>query len=374
MTDLPAAARRTVLEHPPKDAMPPLSRVSGPAGRRTMAARAALTAGLLLSTILPAALLAVATAPCTAQEPGSRTPAAPQFRADEEAVRAAARGYLEALERGDGRTLAAMWTPDGDIVDDDGRVMNGRATVAATAPVDAAARPAFELRETSLRFLSADVAVEDGAVQVKPPGSTAVHTGHFTALWVRQAGGWKLAGLRESRIDAAAAAPKLADLEWMVGEWTIVDETAGRRPAAAAAAPSTGPSDQPAMEVSVRWDEGRMFLVREMKLVRQTPTGQSAAAHITQRIGWDPLSRQLRSWSFGSDGSHAESTWTREGDTWIARAMAVMPDGSQTSTLNLYTYDGADRCTWRSLPTHVGGEHLPQVTMTMVRKKGGDGR
>jgi hypothetical protein len=54
--------------------------------------------------------------------------------------------------------------------------------------------------------------------------------------------------------------------------------------------------------------------------------------------------------------------------------MAVLPDGTQASSLNLYSYDGADRYTWRSLPTHVGGEHLPQVTMTMVRKKGAAGR
>ena len=353
--------------------MPPLSRMSGPVGRRTMAALAMLAADALPPMVLPAMLLAVATAPCTAQEPGRRTPAAPQRQADEEAVRAAARAYLEALDRGDGRTLAAMWTTDGDIVDDDGRVMNGRETVAATVPpADAAVRPASELREASLRFLSADVAVEDGEVKVTPPGSTAVHTGHFTALWVRQAGEWKLAGLRESRIDAAAAAPKLADLEWMVGDWTVVDEPTARQQAADA--PQAGSTDQPSMEVTVRWDDGHAFLVREMKVVRNTPAGRSATAHITQRIGWDPLSRQLRSWSFSSDGGHAESTWTREGDTWIARAMAVMPDGSQTSSLNLYTYDGADRYTWRSLPTHVGGEHLPQVTMTMVRKKGSDAR
>jgi hypothetical protein len=48
--------------------------------------------------------------------------------------------------------------------------------------------------------------------------------------------------------------------------------------------------------------------------------------------------------------------------------MAVMPDGTQTSSLNIYSYDGADRCTWRSVPTHVGGEHVPHVTMTMIRK------
>ncbi len=310
-----------------------------------------------------------------AQESGGRAAVAPQRQGDEAAVRAAARAYVEALDRGDGRALAAMWTPDGDIVDDDGRVTNGRETVAATTPAAAdASRPAFDLRETSLRFLGGDVAVEDGEVRVTPPGSTAVHTGHFTALWVRQEGGWKLAGLRESRIGATADAPKLADLAWMVGDWTVVEEQGGRGQDAAAPPREAAANDQPAMEVSVRWDEGRTFLLREMKAVRKTPAGQSAVSHITQRIGWDPLSRQLRSWSFSSDGGHAESVWTREGDTWVARAMAVLPDGTQTSSINLYSYDGGDRYTWRSVPTHVGGEHLPQVTMTMVRKKGAAGR
>ena len=67
-------------------------------------------------------------------------------------------------------------------------------------------------------------------------------------------------------------------------------------------------TDQPAMEVSVRWDEGHAFLLREMKVVRKTAAGQSAVSHITQRIGWDPLSRQLRSWSFSSDGGHARAS------------------------------------------------------------------
>jgi hypothetical protein len=47
-----------------------------------------------------------------------------------------------------------------------------------------------------------------------------------------------------------------------------------------------------------------------------------------------------------------------------------MPDGSQTASVNIYTADGPDRCTWRSVPTHVGGEQLPQTMITLVRKKG----
>lgn len=353
--------------------MHPSPRPSAPLRARLAAAVPPGVTGLTV----PAAVLAVAVAiagGAAAQQPGGSPGGTVQRQGDEEGVRAAARAYVAALERGDGRALAAMWTPDGDVVDDDGRVTNGRETVAAaTPPADDASRPKFDLRETRLRFLAADVAVEDGEVTVTPPGSTAVHTGHFTALWVRQAGAWKLAGLRESRIGASTDAPRLTDLEWMVGEWTVVEEHAAspRRPDGA---DQPAAADQPAMEVSVRWDEGRAFLLREMKVLRKTAGGTAAVSHITQRIGWDPLSRQLRSWSFGSDGGRAESIWSRDGDTWVARAVTVLPDGTQTSSLNIYSYDGADRCTWRSLPTHVGGEHLHQTELTMVRKKGAAGR
>ena len=58
----------------------------------------------------------------------------------------------------------------------------------------------------------------------------------------------------------------------------------------------------------------------------------------------------------------------------MAEARAVMPDGRQTSSLNIYTYDGKDRCAWRSVPTHIGGEHVPRVDLTMIRKPEAAGR
>ena len=96
---------------------------------------------------------------------------------------------------------------------------------------------------------------------------------------------------------------------------------------------------------------------------------EAAGTRLTQHIGWDPLARQVVSWAFGSDGSHGEATWSQEDGTWIARTRSVLPDGTQTSSLNFYTYDGTGRCNWRSIHTHVGGEHAPQVAMTMVRKR-----
>lgn len=280
---------------------------------------------------------------------------------DEQGLRAAAQRYREALDRGDGKALAALWTADGDIVDEQGNVLGGRTTVAATVPPAAdAPRPAFRVNDTKLRFLTDAVAVEDGTVEVSVPGLTRPLKGRFSATWVREADGWKITALREDRLDAPPGAETLEDLDWMVGDWVILDERAGK--------PAAAGQEKPAIEMSVRWNANRTFLLRDVKIAAPGDAGDAAALHVTQRIGWDPLSRQLRSWVFSSDGGHGEATWSRDGDSWVARTTGVLPDGSQTSSLNIYTFDGKNRCAWRSLPTHVGGEHTPPVNMTMIRK------
>lgn len=329
--------------------MPP---VLPPSGRhvRTPCRNTALCRALAVS----AALVALAGA---AEPPDERG-------RDKQAIRAAAQAYQDALGRGDTQSLADLWAPDGDIIDDDGRVLAGRTTVSLAPPSAqpaAAARPDITVRETAIRFITDDVAIEDGTVEVRIPGGAALE-GRFSATWVRHEGGWKLAALREARGNEPSGAERLADLDWMVGDWSVVDE--------GAAAPDA--AEKPTIELAVRWNAGRTFLLRDMKII--APGAKEPAVHVTQRIGWDPLSRSLRSWGFSSDGGHGEATWIRDGGSWVARTAFVEPDGSQTSALNIYTYDGKDRCTWRSLPTHVGQEHTPQVNKTLIRKPQGAGR
>jgi uncharacterized protein (TIGR02246 family) len=282
---------------------------------------------------------------------------------DEKAIRAAGVAYQDALTKGDGKALAALWTADGDIVDAHGAVMKGRDTMALTTPPASGAQsPAFRIHDTSLRFLTPDVALEDGMIDILVPGATTPLAGRFSATWVRQGGAWKIAGLREAQLPGATGSAQLADLDWMVGDWTVVEN----------APPESKAAPRPAMEVSVRWNAGRTFLLRDMKITPAATSGAEPLApmHVTQRIGWDPLSRQIRSWVFSADGGHGEAFWSRDGSSWLARTTAVLPDGSQTSSLNVYTYDGKDRCTWQSFHTHTGGEHLPPVNMTMIRKPG----
>lgn len=271
--------------------------------------------------------------------------------ADEAAIRAAAAAYIAALDHGDGEKLAALWTADGDIVDAAGNVFNGRDAV--TIDKAATGRPEFKIQETRLRFLGDDIAIEDGTVEVVPTAGQPL-TGRFSATWVKRDSAWKLAALREARGEGPSPAAALVELDWMVGDWMVVDD------------PAAGPAEgHPVIEVACRWNDAKTYLTRVMTI---THSPDVPPLEITQRIGWDPLSKTIRSWVFGSDGSHGEADWSRDGRSWVAQARAVLPDGSQTTSLNIYTYDGKDRCAWRSLPTHVGAEHVPPVNMTMIRK------
>jgi uncharacterized protein (TIGR02246 family) len=279
----------------------------------------------------------------------------PPRASDEAAIRAAAKTYVEALAKGDDAAMAALWTPDGDVVDAYGNLLAGRRAVDADAPKkdEQSERPEFRIQETRLRFLTADVAIEDGSVEVLPPTGPPL-SGRFSATWVKHEGAWKLAAVREARGEDPSPEAALADLDWMVGDWVVVD--------------APGRQDDPArpqIEVSAHWNASKTYLTRTMTI---TPGGNVPPLEITQRIGWDPLSKSVHSWVFGSDGSHGEANWTRDGKSWVAQARAIHPDGSQSTSLNIYTYDGKDRCVWKSLPTHVGSEAMPTVNMTMVRK------
>lgn len=165
-----------------------------------------------------------------------------------------------------------------------------------------------------------------------------------------------LVGGRLTAEDAAPAAdgPMLEELDWMVGEWVLVpDDEAATKQAGA-------------MRMSVRWDEGRAFLVREATLTPPEESGEPVVT-LQQRIGWDPLVDRIRSWSFSSDGSRGEATWFREGDSWVVRGTAVLPDGTQRNSTNIYTFEGKDRIAWRVVRPALGDDAGLPTRATWVR-------
>ncbi len=85
---------------------------------------------------------------------------------------------------------------------------------------------------------------------------------------------------------------------------------------------------------------------------------------------WDPLVDRIRPWSFSSDGSRGEATWFPDNGSWIVRGTAVLPDGTQTSSINIYTFDGKDRCAWRVVRPALAADADPPTRATWVRDAG----
>lgn len=291
---------------------------------------------------------------------GGATAADALPEADIAAIRATAAAYRTALEKGDLDAMRKAWTADGDIVDGWGNLLSAKDVSAVVADPKVAARPEFRVGETRLRFVTADVALEDGSVDVILPGTKVPIEGSFTAVWVRQSGVWKIAGLRESERPVAPKAAMLEDLDWLVGDWVL--ETDG-----GAAADDAQP-----MEMTVRWDAGRTFLVRDARLKSRDADGEPTVVDLHQRIGWDPVVGRIRSWSFSTDGSRGEATWFRDGDSWVTRGSAVLPNGKQVDSVSIYSYDGIDRCTWRTMPEPLTSTAGLPDRATWVRKPGSD--
>jgi uncharacterized protein (TIGR02246 family) len=286
--------------------------------------------------------------------------ASPERAADEQAIRAAAAAYQKAVESGDEAAVASLWLADGDIIDAAGnRIAAPVAAAAPTSPDGAGSAgsgtvaPECRVSPTSIRFVGPDTAIEDGTLEIVPQTGAAL-AGRFSAVWVRHEGRWKLAAVREAASEPPMGAEALAELDWLVGDWLVVEDPDA----------PTEPG-RPAIEVSARWNDERTFLTRELT---STVAPGEPPVRITQRIGWDPLAKSIHSWVFGSDGTHGEAIWTRDGQSWIAQARTVGPDGTQGSTVTTYTPVGQDRCLWRSVPTDVGGRQLPAVDLVMVRK------
>jgi len=267
---------------------------------------------------------------------------------DRRAIEAAGNAYQSALEKGDATAIAKLWMPDGDIVDGLGESITAKELVAQEAAAAKTGRtmPKVKLSETAIRFLSADVAIEDGTAEVTIPGVSGKVRGHFTAGWFRSGDGWKLSFLRESRLDPASGRAKLSDLEPLVGTWKPA--TTGER----------------AIRINSRWNRDKTFLLRDMTIVAD----DKREIEVNQRIGIDPVSGGIHSWNFSSDGGHGEGIWTRDGDAWVAHTTAVSPDGTRTASFNVYSLEEGGRLRWRSFPTSLAASHAPPVDMVFVKE------
>jgi uncharacterized protein (TIGR02246 family) len=264
---------------------------------------------------------------------------------DEAAIRQRGKDYVAEVRRGDADAIAAFWTADGDYVDETGRSVKGRVLArAAKAPREEGEARRLTVTVESIRLITSDVAIEDGAL-ISPPGTLVGSIARrYAAFWVRQKGKWLLDGVRESNVRLAAHGDQLQGLDWMVGDWISDD-------------------DGKTVRLSCRWSNDKNFLLREIdvRLPEREPL------HVTQRIGWDAREQQVKSWTFDSEGGHGDAMWFRKGDQWIIEAKSILSDGGQATGTNSLTEDGDDAFFWESSNGEVEGEPVSDLKIHMIR-------
>ena len=132
----------------------------------------------------------------------------------------------------------------------------------------------------------------------------------------------------------------------MVGEW--VDE-----------------SDAAVVFTTCRWSEDKNFLLRHYTIQiegRPAMTG-------TQRIGWDPVTGQFKSWVFDSQGGQSEGLWSRDGDRWVIKLAGPLRNGKSSTETNIITRANNDTARWKSVDRTAAGHVLPDSPeFVLVRK------
>ncbi len=257
--------------------------------------------------------------------------------------------FEKAFNAGDAKAIAAQFTDNAEIVDDDSNVVQGRANIeirfAELFKQNPKARIAVDL--TSLRQLSPDVAVEDGysttTLNPDEPGSRSP----YTLVHVKRDGKWLVASVRDFPEEAtnATAHEQLQALEWLVGHW--VDESSDGR-----------------VETTCQWSEDGNYLLQDYVVKAR----RGAVMKGTQRIAWDPLRHTIRSWAFDQSGAFTEATWTPLNDAWILKAEGVTPDGQGVSVTRRMTLVSIDSFQIDSTALVIGNELLPDTSVRVVRR------
>jgi len=268
--------------------------------------------------------------------------------ADEQAIRQSAAAFAAAFNRHDAKTIAQMWTTDGEYVDEVGQRYQGRAAIEKEYADFFKAHPDVKLRilVDSVRLLSPNAAIEDGYVALDPTPDGNPTMSHYTAVNVKQRDGrWLAASVRDSRVNLAPSTGHLSELAWLVGDW--VAEHAGTR-----------------AELTSRMNPAANVIERHFEVTRDGKVASSS----TEIIAWDPATQQIRSWTFSSDGGRAEGIWQTQDRGWIVSHRGVLADGTPTSATDMWTQLLGDAIGWRSVERSAGGMPVKDARDVVFKK------
>ncbi|HEV8003561.1 MAG TPA: SgcJ/EcaC family oxidoreductase [Planctomycetaceae bacterium] len=281
-----------------------------------------------------------AQSPVASAAPEKKAP--PSTNPNEAAIRATAEAFTKAFNAGDAKAVAALWTANGTVADEQGNLLKGRQAIedqyAALFKSHPTARMHVAIK--SIDFPTATTAVEDGSAQLLTKDNEPPTASRYTVLHVQEDGKWLMASVRESAIPVASNFAQVRELGWLTGHWEAK-------------------ADGVTAKSEIRWIANKSFLQRDFSVSRDGLAVSSG----TQIIGWDGRSEQVVSWTFDSSGGHGTGAWTLAPDGWRIESSGVTAEGIPTRSKDqLIRVPGENNVFgWRSADRKLGDGRIPDV-------------
>lgn len=319
---------------------------------------------LLLIVLCGFLILVVAGADKKKPEPSPKTPAAtaapkpePKVFASqkaekeaEAAVTESAKRFVAAFNKHDAKAVAAGFTANAEFITENRDVLRGRDAIEKhfAAAFAQAPKSVGKIHVETARLITSNVAVEEGVVELIPyPGAPAERS-QYTALHLFQDGQWLLARARDFAAEPEVQSnhERLAELEWLVGEWMEEGEDT-------------------LVATACKWSNDKSYLLQDftIRLGGVPPTTGST------RIGWDPLTQQIKSWTFDSDGGYSEALWTRGKDKWVLKSKGVTHLGRNYSMTSILRHPDAGTLSWETRDRVEGGILIPDRPPLLVKRR-----
>jgi uncharacterized protein (TIGR02246 family) len=265
-----------------------------------------------------------------------------------DAIQKQGEAFIEAFHKGDARGVAAFWAEDGDYTDLAGRQLKGREAIekAFAEYFEKHKGAKVQIISESLRFITPEVAVEEGVSEVFPADGGLPSRARFSNVHVKKNGQWLLGSVKDTELTPPSNYEHLRGLEWAVGEW--------------AGAGANGAVEH----ISLSWTETRNFIIGAFS----TTVKDVSVGSAKQWIGWDPVAGRIRSWSFDDTGAFGEGAWTTEGEKWVIRTSTVLPDGKKATATYIVGPGDADSITLESKERTIDGNALPDVKEVRLKR------
>jgi len=278
---------------------------------------------------------------CNAQNAGN----------EEAAIRQQAKTYVEAFNQHDAGTLVDYWAEDAIYRNPvTGVFLRGRDAIKEefTALFDEKKDIQIELKIDSISFPEKNKAIEKGNAKITRPGEPSKETS-YKVTYAKINGDWLIKTISEFDLEKAPTHYKeLKELAWLIGDWIDEDEDVK-------------------IETVSSWDKYKNFITQRFIITVQDHVELEGQ----QVIAWDADKEKIRSWVFDSDGGFGEGFWSKKGNSWVVETAQTLANGSQASSINIYTKVDDNSFTWESTGREVDGEMLPNIDpVTVTRKKG----